>query len=93
MRGDPKAWKQMIQYNKRDVELLEKIYLHLRPWVQNHPNISILEDKPNGCPNCGSLNLQKRGRGITQTGVYQKYQCNECGSWSSGIRKKVTDIK
>lgn len=92
MRGDAKAWKHMIDYNKRDVVLLEEIYLHLRPWIQSHPNVSILSDKPDGCPNCSSTKLQSRGKGISKSGVYQRFACQDCGAWSKGSTKKVTNV-
>ena len=93
MSGDKKSWKHMVEYNKRDVVLLEKLYLHLRPWIQNHPNTSILAEKPDGCPNCASLNLQRRGWGINKTGRYRSYFCKDCGAWSQGKSIKVTNIK
>lgn len=91
MAGDPKSWKEMIAYNKRDVVLLEQIYLHLRPWIQNHPNSAILSEIT-GCPNCGSTHLQSRGTGITKTGAYPRFQCQSCGAWSHGPSKKLTNI-
>ena len=93
MNGDLQAWKHMVRYNRRDVELLEKIYLHLRPWISNHPNVSILSDTYNGCPACGSKNVMKMGTDITQTGRVQQYQCRDCKKWSRGKIQKVTDIK
>jgi DNA polymerase elongation subunit (family B) len=92
MHGDPAAWKKMIAYNKRDVELLEKIYKHFLPWITNHPNISTLSEIPNGCPNCASRNLMKRGFGFTKSGKYPRYQCNDCLSWSHGPSQKITQI-
>ena len=83
----------MVEYNKRDVVLLEKIYLHFRPWITNHPNISVLKDMENGCPACGSNNLMKMGTDITQTGRVQQYQCKDCKKWSRGKHTKVTSIK
>lgn len=91
MTGDPKAWKHMIQYNKRDMILLEQIYNHFLPWITNHPNTAILADH-NGCPNCSSTNLQSRGTGITRSGKHQRYQCKDCGAWSHGPTKQVTKI-
>lgn len=92
MAGDKKSWRHMIEYNKRDVVLLEQIYLHFRPWVQSHPNVAILSDSPDCCPNCGSAHLQRRGQGITKTGTYYRYQCVDCKAWSRGQPKKVTNI-
>jgi len=93
MKGDPKSWKHMVEYNKRDVVLLEKIYLHFRPWVQGHPNISVLKELPNGCPNCGSHNVKRDGHSITKTGKYQQYRCKDCFAWSRGTVNKITNIR
>lgn len=93
MRNDPKSWDLMKKYNKQDVLLLERVYIKLLAWIDNHPNVAILDDIPNGCPNCASRKLQRRGIGINRTSKYQRYQCLNCGSWSKGVSKKVTDIK
>lgn len=93
MNGDPKAWKHMVKYNKRDVELLEKIYLHLRPWITNHPNLGVLLNESHACPACGSTDLMKMGTDMTQTGRVQQYQCKACKKWSRGKHQKVIDIR
>lgn len=83
MKGDLKAWKHMVRYNKRDVELLEEIYLHFRPWITQHPNVgAFIADTV--CPKCGSKNLQPRGFAINTTTKYQRYKCRDCGGWSRG---------
>lgn len=92
MRGEPKAWAHMVKYNKRDVILLEQIYKHFLPWIQSHPNISVLSGKADCCPNCGSNRLQSRGTGINRSGIYQRWHCQSCGAWSKGHAKKVTNI-
>lgn len=85
MDGDAEAWATMKEYNIGDVSLLEKVYLRLRPYIEKHPNLNILAGhKDAHCPSCLSVNLQKRGTQITQTGSKQRYQCKDCGSWSSG---------
>jgi len=33
----PAAWKRMMDYNKNDVVVLEKVYLRMLPWIANHP--------------------------------------------------------
>ena len=91
MRGDPKSWKTMLAYNKRDVILLEQIYKHFLPWITNHPNTAVLS-AVEGCPNCASTDLQRRGYGLTKTGTYQRFQCKQCGAWSHGPSKKLTNI-
>jgi hypothetical protein len=92
MTGDPEAWKKMIAYNKRDVVLLEQIYLHFRPWIVGHPNVAVLSEKPESCPNCGSSNIHQRGTGINKSGTYIRYQCMTCKAWSKGVSKKITNI-
>ena len=82
MLGDKKSWKLMEKYNKQDVVLLEKVYLKLRPWMTNHPNINNY-DAIECCPNCGSRDFVKQGFRFTKTQKYQQYQCKVCGSWFS----------
>jgi DNA polymerase elongation subunit (family B) len=81
MRGDNKSWNLMAKYAKQDVDLLREVYLKLRPWMTNHPNLNVYDGTSN-CPTCGSENLQKRGQRHTQVATYQQYLCNDCGSWS-----------
>lgn len=95
MAGDAKAWAKMRAYNVKDVELLERIYLRLRPFMQNHPNLNLLDNSPQekkegfSCTVCQSFNTQRRGFTVTKVGRYQRHQCNDCGSWSSGPYERV----
>lgn len=87
--GDPRAWELMKKYNVQDVNLLEKVYLALRPFMENHPNLNAFSDNDSvgagpTCPTCKSEHVTKRGFGITRTGRKQRFQCTDCGSWSSG---------
>lgn len=83
LKGNEKAWREMVKYNKMDVLLLEEIYLKMRPWIRNHPNIAVLEEEGKHiCPSCGGDHLQRRGFAYTNAHKYQRYQCISCGSWS-----------
>lgn len=88
MSGDMKAWAKMCRYNRQDVILLEKVYLRLRNWINNHPRTS---DSPISevCPNCGGNHLQKRGFLLNKTTKLQRWQCQDCASWHSTSIKKV----
>lgn len=81
-RNDPRAWRQMIKYNKMDVILLEKVYYKFLPWITNHPFVNNNKGK---CPNCGTEHLQKRGFSMIGKKLVQRYQClNEgCGAWTT----------
>ena len=86
MDGDPQSWSVMTKYNARDVKLLEAVYLRLRPWIIGHPNMALLSEMPDGCPNCGEHALVKQGFKKLRTMKYQRYQCNNCGAWSRGTK-------
>lgn len=81
MEGDSESWRLMKKYNAQDVLLLEKVYLHFRPWITNHPNLSLYCD---GfiCPKCKSDNIRREGCRFSQTRKFQRYQCQDCLGWS-----------
>jgi hypothetical protein len=85
MNDDRKAWKIMEEYNKNDVVLLEKVYDKFKAWIKNHPNHNAYSANA-CCPNCGSSKLQKRGTAITTTRHYQRFQCQQCGTWSRAAK-------
>lgn len=92
MQGDTAAWARMEKYNKQDVHLLIDLYKILLPWIKNHPNANLFGG--DGCGRCGQDTLQKRGFRYTQTGAYQRYQCQSCGAWSStGKASSRSDIR
>ena len=93
MSGDKKSWDKMKRYNKQDVVLLEKIYLKLRPWIDNHPAINVIERNYEGCPKCSSTNLQSRGMRYTKTNSYRRYYCTDCKGWSSLRTAEKTTFK
>jgi hypothetical protein len=85
--GDEKAWKKMVKYNNNDVVLLEKLYLKLRPYITNHPNVTV-DAKHDGCPRCGSAKVQYRGFSRTNVSTFRRIQCQDCGAWS---RERLSD--
>ena len=88
MRGEEAAWRKMVKYARRDVDLLEKVYIALRPWMTNHP--SRLMDGIRGCPTCGEDALVRRGFRTTQAMTYARYRCSACGAYCRG-RTAVPD--
>lgn len=85
MKGDLKAWSLMKRYCKQDVDLLEKVYLKLRPWSKTHPNLALFNTaEKESCPNCQSDNVQKRGYTPTNAIWYRRFQCQQCTAWFKG---------
>lgn len=82
--NDEKAWALMKRYNKQDVKLTEALYDKLLPWIPNHPNASVYDERPEGCVKCGSYNLKANGWRATSTMRYRRLQCIDCGSWMRG---------
>lgn len=84
LRGNPKARTAMRKYNIRDIDALEQVYLKLRPWVNDHPNVNVYHDDNAEvrCKVCSSPNVEKRGYAYTNVGQYHRYRCSDCGAWS-----------
>jgi len=85
--GDSEELSKMREYNKLDVLVLEQVYLKLRPWMKNHPNLQIysrIKDIVGGivqvCKVCGSPNIIKWGIWKSRTGkqTKQRYKCKCC---------------
>lgn len=83
MSGDKKAQKLMEEYNVQDVLLTEEVYQKLRPWIAPAINKSL--ELGHVCPECGGVHLQARGYRYNATTKYQRWQCNDCHSWSQSI--------
>lgn len=78
LSGKRADWLDMERYNKQDVELLERIYLRLRPWMSHHPH---LRTPGLSCPKCGGQHSQRRGFYHSQSGSYARFQCLTCHGW------------
>ena len=86
--------QKMIQYNNRDVEVLEEVFLKLWPHCESIlPDVNVLSggDKNDAkCNRCGSENTNKKGKQIKNVLVYQRYKCKDCGA--SFLGRTAIDI-
>ncbi len=85
LAGCPDELAYMRKYNKKDVCVNELIYLKLRPYIDNHPNVNIYspqaEQRKGCCPSCGSHDTYKKGfRRSETTGKItgQRMRCKSC---------------
>ena len=91
--GDEDEIRKCLKYNRQDVKTLEPIYLKLRPWIKNHPNVNAHNNLPiDVCPTCASPELQLRGYHVTKTGKYRRMQCQVCGAWCQE-KKSIKNVK
>lgn len=89
LRGEAKAVDEMLAYNKQDVILLEKVFLKLRPYMDNYINRELFGQKT-GCPRCGSKKVQSRGVHRAITKVYQRWQCQTCSGWFKTVKAEAS---
>lgn len=94
MAGEESAWEEMKSYNIGDVVLTEELFDNVRPWL-TLPNMGLYDPSlTEVCPNCGGTDLEKRGFRHTLTSSYQRYRCNDCGSWPhSGKSERTVDLR
>lgn len=80
LEGDQESLDYMVTYNKKDVTILEKIYLRLRPWIKNHPNVAVYIESDNKvCPYCGSEHIYETVDYVyTQVNKYRAFRCEVC---------------
>lgn len=90
-KGSKKYIDLMLDYNKQDVNILEELYLRLRPWMSKHPNLNVFAvdgNKVEHCPACGGVNLHWDGSYMTPLGLYKAFRCQDCGAIGRATTKK-----
>ena len=72
-------------HNCQDVELTEKLYKKLLPWMTNHPNMALYTETEFACPRCGACSEnQFSPKSYRRTGMQInaiQYRCKECGAY------------
>ena len=79
LKGDKKAIKEMVEYNKHDVTLLREVFMKLRPYIPNYISRELFGET--GCPRCGSTKIQSRGYHRAISRIYRRFQCQACSGW------------
>lgn len=83
MSGDEGAWDRMKKYNLQDIRLLVELYIRLLPWMDTHPNLALIGDRPWACTKCGGDGpFVARKWKHTRTRSYRQFQCKQCGGYS-----------
>lgn len=92
-KNSVRAMDDMISYCKRDVDLLEKVYLKLEGYTKPKTHMGIFKGHNKcTCPSCGSKHSHARGNSITAVGVKGKrLQCQDCGHYYTVSNKVYED--
>ena len=89
-QGNTEALNYMLAYNEQDVRMLEEIYLSMRDWIPNHPDLRIYQGIIDGCPVCLSSSYQEIGIYVARKNHYAEFRCSDCGSvWHSSNVKEI----
>jgi uncharacterized protein YprB with RNaseH-like and TPR domain len=79
---DPRCIRRIKRYNQQDVRALEALFEELTPWIPGMPNYHVASGKEaRCCSSCGSPHLQRRGIQVTTTAIWNRFQCQSCGTW------------
>lgn len=88
--GDKESLQKMAEYNVQDVELLEKVFNAMLPYVKSKLNHNLhTDDAVLRCKQCGSDNLQHNGYEYLNSTLKHRYLCKDCGSHSTFPRRKT----
>lgn len=88
---DKKALEKMTRYCKGDVLVLEEIFNVMRPLIKGIPNENQFV-KHDCCPKCGSDRMQSRGFSMSKEKTNRRFQCQDCGSWSTVHVKGMREL-
>lgn len=94
LKGDMRAVREMVTYNKGDVTVLEELYNKLLPYMKTHPHLGAIQGshKDSSCPRCGSDNLINNQIRYSAAGVKKlQKQCSDCHGYSTFIFKAEDD--
>jgi len=89
MKGNPKAFASMEEYNKYDVLSLEELYSILAPWDKTIRFSAFNEDTEERCT-CGSTDIRLNGFIHTNTAMYERHTCKNCGKEYRGAKNVMT---
>lgn len=92
-KGWQAAFNEMVYYNKQDVLVLEAVYNKLKTALIRHPNVALMQGRPDGCERCGHTQLRAIGVRYTKQYVYRRYVCLSCGAYRQGKRLPLLELQ
>lgn len=91
LNNSSKALNNMINYCKKDVILLEKVYNKLKGFTKHKTHIGVLNDgSVIDCPHCGSDNIGHHNQIILASGMIKhSMKCRDCGKYHTVSDKYI----
>ncbi len=84
--GSKEALSYIVDHCRADVQVLEEVFIKLRPLAKEEPNRGLFVISPaDTCPSCGSVHLTRQGYKVAKSRRYQQWQCQDCGKWTRGV--------
>lgn len=83
LNGDSTALADMLDYCKKDTELLEEVYYRLRSFglASNFNSSHYHDDDVPRCPVCGGIDVHETGRTVyTDVSEFTEMRCLDCDS-------------
>lgn len=82
-KGEQYGFDRMKAYNIGDIPTLRELYLTIRAYIPNHPNVAIYypfdgDMRCNVCGSKGLVDLEKQA--YTNLSSFDAYRCTNCGS-------------
>lgn len=82
--GHGPSLEYIYEHCRKDVEVLEEVFMKLRPWVKTEPARHLFDPSVSGsCLSCGSPHLIAQGWRVSRTRRYRRFQCRDCGKWQA----------
>ena len=92
LAGNKAAFKELIKYNKQDVEVLEQCYNKLIKWAPNINFDAYYKTLDNVCT-CGSTEWHNNGYAYTAKGKFKRYKCKKCGKERKSSKNLLSKTK
>lgn len=102
MNKKPGALEMMVKYCQQDVNLLEKVYQVMRPYITHRTHMGVLGGGgyKHHCPNCGSEHTKRNKNKVTAAGTLQVQMlclaCKEKGKgtyWTMGHTTYINECR
>lgn len=85
LKNDKESMNKMVEYCKQDVNLLEKVYKKLLPYIEHKTHRGVFTGNTVcSCPECSSNRTISNGTRISAAGlVKRRLHCMDCGKYFS----------